>query len=70
MKTTWNDGNGNNGAEKVQPRQIAWVMKTLRCIYDDKLLAECAAFRNGFQAPTLPEYLCEWASSVRSSAVN
>ena len=37
-------------------------MKTLRCIYDDKLLAECAAFRNGFQAPTISEYLCEWAS--------
>ena len=48
--------------KSLEPRQIAWVMKTLRCIYDDKLLAECAAFRNGFQAPTLPEYLCEWAS--------
>jgi hypothetical protein len=48
--------------KSLEPRPIAWVIKSIRSVYDDKLLAECAAFRNGFQAPTLPEYLCEWAS--------
>ena len=58
------DDNASNNEPKksLEPRPIAWVMKSLRGVYDDKLLAECAAFRNGFQAPTLPEYLCEWAS--------
>ena len=43
-------------------RAISWVVKTIRQIYDDKLLAEVAAYRKGFQAPTMPEYLLEWAS--------
>jgi hypothetical protein len=51
-----------DSTQNLEPRPIAWVMKSIRSVYDDKLLAECAAYRNGFQAPTLPEYLCEWAS--------
>ena len=45
------------------PRGVGWVLKMLRQVYDDKLVAESASFRNGYRAPTMVEYLSEWAST-------
>jgi len=46
-----------------EPRGVTWVVKMLRQVYDDKLVAEAASFRNGYRAPSLPQYLSEWAST-------
>ena len=72
-----NDGNDNGGKDTAststllshtvtdqrQPRGVTWVIKMLRQVYDDKLVAEAASFRNGYRAPTMVEYLSEWAST-------
>ena len=60
MKTKTCDEHTNR--YEWQPRGSR-VVKMIRQIYEDKLSAETNAFRNGYRAPTMVEYLSEWAST-------